>query len=128
VSESHGVAPAESPYCWTDRTKEPTTPNSGKTPPTDPLTGGERRALVIAGVVVAVLVAAAALWAVLRQSSDHGRSQGGCVNVTYASSMGGSVEHACGQAARDWCQAVSILHDAHAEAVQAQCRIAGILR
>jgi hypothetical protein len=84
--------------------------------------------MVIAGVIVAVLVVAAALWSMFSQSSDHERSGGGCVNVSYASSMGGSVERACGQAARDWCQTVSALHDAHAEAIAAQCRIAGILR
>jgi hypothetical protein len=49
------------------------------------------------------------------------------VNVTFASSMGGALQHACGTAARDWCRAVYAQHNAHAEAVQAQCRVAGIL-
>jgi hypothetical protein len=49
------------------------------------------------------------------------------VTVTMASTMGGGVEHACGSAARDWCHAAYAQHDTHAEAVQAQCRVAGFL-
>ncbi len=36
-------------------------------------------------------------------------------------------EEKCGAEARDWCRAVAAQHDAHSEAVQAQCRIARIL-
>jgi hypothetical protein len=104
------------------------TVNRGKTPPVDPLTAGERRAMwIAAGVVVGAIAAAAMAWAVTDHSSTYNRSGDGCVNVTTASSMGGGLEHACGTAARDWCRSVSIQHDAHAQAVQAQCRIAGIL-
>jgi len=49
------------------------------------------------------------------------------VNVTSASTMGGGLEHACGKAALDWCRAAYARHDTHAEAVQTQCRVAGIL-
>lgn len=110
------------------RTKEPPTVNKGKTPPTDPLTPRQRRVMLIAvGVVVAGIAAGAAAWAMTSHSSDYERSGDGCVTVSIASSMGGAVEHACGAGARDWCRAVSVQHDAHAEAVQAQCRVAGIL-
>jgi hypothetical protein len=102
--------------------------NRGKTPPTDPPTAGERRAMLIAiGVVVGVIAAGSTAWAMTDHSSTYDRSGDGCVNVTIASSMGGALEHACGTAARDWCRAVYTQHDAHAEAVQAQCRVAGIL-
>jgi hypothetical protein len=108
--------------------KEPPTVNRGKTPPTDPLTPGERRAMLIAvGVVVGVIAAGSTAWVMTGHSSTYDRSGDGCVNVTIASSMGGALEHACGTAARDWCRAVYAQHDAHAEAVQAQCRVAGIL-
>ena len=82
---------------------------------------------VVVGVVAAVIAAGAAVWAATDHSSTYDRSRDGCVNVTVASSMGGGVEHACGTAAQDWCRAVSTRHDTHAEAVQTQCRIAGIL-
>ena len=104
------------------------TVNRGKTPPTDPLTPGERRAMLIAvGVVVGVIAAGSTAWVMTGHSSTYDRSGDGCVNVTIASSMGGALEHACGTAARDWCRTVYAQHDAHAEAVQAQCRVAGIL-
>jgi hypothetical protein len=108
--------------------KETPTVNRGKTPPTDPLTPRERRRLLIAmGVVVAVIIAGATVWAMASHSSTYDRSRDGCVNVSIASSMGGALEHACGVTARDWCRAVYVQHDAHAQAVQAECRAAGIL-
>jgi hypothetical protein len=110
------------------RTKEPPTVNQGKTPPTDPLTPGERRAMLIATLIfVALIAVGVAVWAMAGHSSGYGRSGDSCVNVTIASSMGGAVEHACGAEARDWCRAVAAQHDAHSEAVQAQCRIVGFL-
>jgi hypothetical protein len=110
-----------------DQTKERRTVNTGKTPPTGPLTRGERRAVLIAAVaLVGVIGVAAAVWAVFVDRSDSVQSVDKCVTVAVASSMGGGVEHACGGAARDWCLAAYAQHDVHAQAVQAQCRGAGI--
>jgi hypothetical protein len=129
---SRRCAGPEMPLLWVDRvsrTKEPPTANRGRTPPTDPLTPGDRRAmLVVTGVVVAVIAAGATAWAMSDHSSTYDRSGDGCVNVTFASTMGGGLEHACGAAARDWCRAAYARHDLHADAVQAQCQVAGILR
>ena len=62
---------------WIDRvrrTKEPPTVNTGKTPPTDPLTPGERRAmLIVIGVVAGVIAAGAAAWVMTGQSSTFAR-------------------------------------------------------
>ena len=92
------------------------------------MTARERRTLLIAAAVVAaVVVAGLTIWAMTSHSSNYDRSHDGCVNLTFASSMGGSVEHACGQAAIDWCQAVSQQQDAHALAVRTECRRAGLL-
>jgi hypothetical protein len=110
------------------RTKEPPTVNTGKTPPTDPLTPRERRAMwVAAGILVVVIAVGATIWAMVGNASSSVRSGESCVTVSLASSMGGGVEHACGAAAREWCRAAYVQHGAHAEAVQAQCRVAGIL-
>jgi hypothetical protein len=102
------------------------TVNTGKSPPTDPLTPGERRRMIIvAGILAAAVIVGATVWALLAHSS---KSDGDtCVTVASASSMGGGLERACGQAARDWCHASYAQRDIHAEAVQAQCRAAGIL-
>jgi hypothetical protein len=83
--------------------------------------------LIAVGVVVGVIAVGSTAWVMTGHSSTYDRSGDGCVNVPIASSMGGSLEHACGTAARDWCHAVYAQHDARAEAVQAQCRVAGIL-
>jgi hypothetical protein len=110
------------------RTKEPPTVNTGKTPPTDPLTPRERRAIWVVGAILVVAIAVGAtVWEATGRSSSSVRSGQICVTVTMASSMGGGVEHACGAAAREWCRAADVRHDAHAEAVQAQCRVEGIL-
>jgi hypothetical protein len=107
--------------------KESPTVNNGKTPPRDPLTSGERRAaLIVTGFVVGVVAAGAIAWGLAGHPSTYDRSGDGCVTVTFPSSMGGGLEHACGAAAHDWCRAVDGRRDAHAVAVQAQCRVAGI--
>jgi len=122
--------PGKMHILWADRvrhTKEPPTVNRGKTPPREPLTSGERRAaLIVTGVVVGVVVAGAIAWGLAGHSSTYDRSGDGCVTVTFPSSMGGGLEHACGVAAHDWCRAVVGQHDPHAVAVQGQCRVAGI--
>jgi hypothetical protein len=109
------------------RTKEQPTASTGKTPPTDPLTRRERRAVLIAiAVLTAVIAVGASAWALFSQSSGSAQSEDVCVTVSAASSMGGGVEHACGADARTWCHAAYALADAHAQAVQVQCRAAGI--
>lgn len=113
----------------TSRSKESPTVNAGKTPPTSPLTPRERRVVmwVLAGVLVLLIALSAAVWSFSDRSSSPVRSGESCVTVSIASSMGGVVEHECGAAARDWCQAAYAGRDAHAEAVQKECRAVGIL-
>ena len=107
--------------------KGTSTVNRGKTPPSGPLTSGERRAaLIVTVVVVAAVLVGALVWGLTGRSSTYDRSGDGCVTVTFPSSMGGGLEHACGVAAHDWCRAVDGQRDAHAVAVAAQCRVAGI--
>ena len=100
------------------------TVNRGKTPPTDPLLPRERRVMLIVACVVVVLIAVGAvIWATVSHDAPTD-----CVSISVPGPMGGAIEHACGGAAREWCQAASLQHDAHSEAVQAQCRAVGILR
>ena len=82
--------------------------------------------LIVIVVVALVIAIGATAWAMTSHSARD-NSGDGCVDVAIASSMGGGLEHACGSAARDWCRSVSAQNDAHAKAVQAQCRTAGIL-
>ncbi|MGW4245666.1 hypothetical protein [Nocardia sp. NPDC004722] len=99
----------------------------GKTPPTEPLTGRERRNLVIGTVLVAVLLlAGAVLWTVLDHRPDYSRSENGCVAVLSAGSMGGQQQRACGDQAQQWCRTVSGQQDALSLKVRQECRRAGI--
>jgi hypothetical protein len=82
---------------------------------------------VVGAIFVVAIAVGATVWEATGQSSSPVRSGDICVTVTMASSMGGGVEHACGAAARDWCRAAYVQHGTHAEAVQAGCRVAGIL-
>ena len=92
------------------------------------MTRAERRAVLIALAVVAgLIVIGGVVWAVIDSRSNSANSVDKCVTVGVASSMGGNVEHACGKAAHDWCAAADAQHDAHAQAVQAGCRNAGIV-
>jgi hypothetical protein len=81
--------------------------------------------MIAATVLLVAIALGATVWAVFAGGSDSGVEK--CMTVSTASSMGGGVEHACGDAARAWCQAASAEHDAHAQAVQRQCRESGIV-
>ncbi|MEC3915127.1 hypothetical protein [Nocardia sp. CDC160] len=99
----------------------------GKTPPTEPLSAGERRKLVIGSAVVLALIAAGVVaWALLDHRPDYSRSENGCVAVLSAGTMGGQQQRACGEQARQWCLAVSTQTDALAVKVKQECRRAGI--
>ncbi|OYN82363.1 hypothetical protein CG716_03670 [Mycolicibacterium sphagni] len=111
----------------TNLEKEPPTPNAGKTPPTNPLTRRERRtAAIVAGCVLATIIVATLVCVLVSRAADPQGTRQTCVTVALASSMGGGVEHQCGDAAREWCRQAYAQHDAHAQAVQTQCRAAGI--
>lgn len=81
--------------------------------------------MIVAAFLTAAVIVGASMWALF---ASHSESDGEtCVTVAKASSMGGGMERACGQAAHDWCDASYVQRDTHAQAVQAQCRAAGIL-
>ncbi|KMV24376.1 hypothetical protein BMW24_002650 [Mycobacterium heckeshornense] len=78
------------------------------------------------GVIASAVAAVALWWALGGRSPGFDGSGDGCVTVAFPSSMGGGIEHQCGAAAHDWCRTAGARQDAHALAVQAQCRVAGI--
>jgi hypothetical protein len=91
--------------------------------PPRPLTHGERRVLLLVGLVILLAGAAAGLWGTLRSSSYS--SSGRCVTFVFASSTGGDTVHHCGASARAWCDAQFTSHDPLAERAQIACRSAG---
>ncbi|MBS4727233.1 hypothetical protein MSM1_02265 [Mycobacterium sp. SM1] len=77
---------------------------------------------MLAGVVAVGVLA----WVLSGGAPTDQRSGEGCVTIAFPSTMGGGIERACGAAAHDWCRAAGARRDAHAAAIQAQCRVAGI--
>lgn len=84
-----------------------------------------RWVLVVMAGVTLLAVVGIVLYVAL-SDDRYANSSAGCVNVTVASSTGGSPLHACGGAARRWCALEDARGDDLARLVQAQCRRAGI--
>jgi hypothetical protein len=83
---------------------------------------------LIAVVILGAVIAAGAIaWVVFVDQSSSRQAGEVCVSVPMASSTGGGLERACGDAARTWCRAAYAQSDPHAQSVQAGCRAAGIL-
>jgi len=101
----------------------------GKTPPNESMNPRERRtALIIGGVLTVLVVGGLVLALALGHSSDLSRSNNGCVVLIVTSSMGGSMERACGNDAQTWCAGAYARTDATSLLIQHQCGLAGIAR
>ncbi len=89
------------------------------------LAGGERRTVVLVGIVAAVLVGLA----LFSLTSGAAKPAKGCINVTVQSSLGGQVMAGCGATARSMCASVGApggYVGELASVVGAQCRKQGI--
>lgn len=93
--------------------------------PAEPLTPRSGRVAALLGVAFLLVALGAGAWAVVRPSVAA-PSAHGCVDVVVAMATGGSVMHECGTAARTLCATEAALHDAFAQLVRPQCRLAGI--
>jgi hypothetical protein len=91
----------------------------------EPLTNRQRRAIAGAGLA-ALLGVIIAVVLIVTQPSGLARSRDGCINVVLASSTGGALLHRCGAPARAFCRREYGRHDALAQTIQPQCRLAGI--
>jgi hypothetical protein len=90
------------------------------------LTRRQKRVMAsITGLVVLVFLGLGIWGAFIRDS--YGQSGNGCVSLTLPGSMGGTVLHYCGSAARSFCRAVSDGQDQVSQRARPQCRQAGLL-
>jgi hypothetical protein len=88
----------------------------------EPLHWGRRERTIVAIVLGCVALAAIGLGAFA--ISSGGKPRKDCIEVTFASTLGGATEHACGQAARRVC--ASSEGFAHVEGeLRAACLLAG---
>jgi hypothetical protein len=90
-----------------------------------PLTRRQKRLMALVAALIAVVLGGVSAWAATGPGS-YDRSRNGCVTVNVPSSMGGSLAHECGAAARDLCRTAFAREDKVSRLIQQQCRLAGI--
>ena len=96
-----------------------TNPGAGRLP------RRQKRVFAVVGVVIVLLLAGLATWGALA-SDSYSSSGHGCVNLTVASSTGGTTLHYCGAAARSFCQTSFRSQDKISLQARPQCVLAGL--
>jgi len=94
-------------------------------PAAQPVTRRDRRAMLLAGVVLLVVFAGVGIWAAVRPGA-YGASRSGCITVNLPSSTGGALLHGCGQKARAMCRGAYASTGTAARLTRAQCAQAGL--
>jgi len=87
----------------------------------EPLRWGRREKVVVAALLAAVVVALAGLGVYALSSGSRARSD--CVDVTFASTLGGADLHGCGTRARAICASGAFPHVSRE--LEVACRRAG---
>jgi hypothetical protein len=85
----------------------------------EPLQWGRREKRIVALLVSCVALAALALVAFALTSGAPARA--GCIDVTFASTLGAANVHVCGARARDTCAVPGGFHGAARQELQAAC-------
>ena len=96
-----------------------TNPGAGR------LSSRQKRVFAVIGVLVVLGLGGLGLWGALA-SDSYSSSGHGCVNVTVASSTGGTTLHYCGAAARSFCQTSFRSQDKISLQARPQCVLAGL--
>ena len=89
------------------------------------LSSRQKRVFAVVGVLVVATLAGLGAWVALA-SDSYSSSGHGCVNVTVASSTGGTTLHYCGAAARSFCQTSFRSQDKISLQARPQCVLAGL--
>jgi hypothetical protein len=88
----------------------------------EPLHWGRRERAVVAALITCVVLVAAGLGAYALTSGSPARKD--CIEVSFASTLGGATEHACGPTARKVCASPGLFKHVE-DALRASCRRAG---
>jgi hypothetical protein len=88
----------------------------------EPLRWGRRERAIVAALLACVVLAVIGLGAYAVTSGAPPRRD--CIEVTFASTLGGATEHACGARARTVCASPQAFKSSAAE-LRAACRRAG---
>ena len=89
------------------------------------LSSGQKRAFLIIGVLIVLVLGGLGAWSALA-SDSYSSSGHGCVNVTVPSATGGGTLHYCGAAARSFCQRSFQQQDQISLRARPQCVLAGL--
>jgi hypothetical protein len=84
----------------------------------------QKRTFAVIGAVVLVVIAGLVIWGALRPDS-YATSGNGCVSFNLPGSMGGEIYHACGSAAKSFCEAEFRSNDTVSSYARPQCVLAG---
>jgi hypothetical protein len=88
----------------------------------EPLRWGRRERAIVASLLACVVLVAVGLGAFALTGGAPARRD--CIEVTFASTLGGATEHACGEQAREVCASPRAFKRSAAE-LRAACRRAG---
>jgi hypothetical protein len=94
-------------------------------PRAEQATPRDKRRIALVAVALLAVVAAIAIWAAVKPGA-YGASSHGCITVNLPSSMGGSLIHQCGAAAKATCKHAFVADDKASELTRPQCRLAGL--
>jgi hypothetical protein len=94
-------------------------------PQAEPVTGRDKRRILVVIAVLAVVLAGVGIWAAVRPGA-YGSSKDGCITVTLPSSTGGALLHQCGAAAKATCEHAFASQGQVAALTRPQCRLAGL--
>jgi hypothetical protein len=89
----------------------------------EPLRWGRRERTVVAVLLASVVLIAVGLGAYALTSGSPARRD--CITVTFASTLGGAIEHACGAQARAVCASPHAFRGVADQELRAACRRAG---
>lgn len=94
-------------------------------PRAEPVTGRDRRRIIVVAVAVLAVLAGVGIWAAVKPGS-YGASRNGCITVTLPSTTGGALIHQCGPAAKATCRHAFTTAGKIAALTRPQCRLAGL--
>lgn len=94
-------------------------------PQAEPVTGRDKRRILVAVAVLVLVLAGVGLWAAFKPGA-YGKSAHGCITVTLPSSTGGALIHQCGPAAKATCRHAFASKGNVAALTRPQCRLAGL--
>jgi hypothetical protein len=89
------------------------------------LTPRQKRSFAVLGVLLVLVLGGLGVWGALAPDS-YSSSGHGCVNLTVASTTGGSNLHYCGSQARSFCQEAFRSSDKISLRARPECVLAGL--